>query len=139
MGGNKPDKVINDYILAFTLTADKADALAVITKNIDCTDYTEMTIYPIWTPGSIGDTLSSKVELSNDDSNWHAEPDETVAAGVGTVIAKTREFVSLTTSAETVPVISIPVSDRRARIGFSETAAGTAGVLTVHVRLSRLK
>jgi len=136
-----PDKVIDDYILTFTLTGDKADSLAVITKNIDCQDFTEMTIYPVWNPGTIGDTLSTLIEFSSDAGlSFHPEPDEAISSGVATVLTKTREFVSLTAASEKVPVISVPVADRRARISFSETAAGSAGVLeAVHIRLSRLK
>lgn len=104
----------------------------------DVTDYTETSTYIVYDPVTTGDSLQYKLEFSNDGTNWHPEPDEVVASGVGTVIIKTRDYVSLATAAVNVPVLSMPVNDKFMRILVKETVAAGHGTVIVNTIVSKL-
>ena len=108
-------------------------------KLFDVQDYTETTHYIEYIPTNSGDSIQYKLEFSTDGVLWHPEPDEVVASGVGTVIPKTRTFVSLAASIQFVPVLSMPVADNFMRILVKETVASTFGVVTWRSRATKLK
>lgn len=117
-----------------TLTAS-----LVAGSTLDVTEYTEVTLYLIYTPGTSADSIQYNVEFSNDGTNWHPEPDETVASGVATVITKSRTFTSTSGSAHNLPVVSMPVADKFLRVRTKETAAGSFGTVTVNALATRLR
>lgn len=142
-----PDKVITLYRTeTLTLTLAETGVL----KELDVEGYDKMTIYPEYTASTIGNTLITKLffnNIKNDPTDaeandgllYHPEPDESVAAGVATVVAKTREYVALTAAAEAVPPISMPINDKKVKLFIAEIIpAGGHGTVTITVRLSRL-
>lgn len=106
----------------------------------DVTDYAESTTYIRYTPSTTLNVLHYKLQFSNDGTLWYAEPDETVAAGVATVIEKTRIFVATGAVVESVPVLSMPVADKFMRILVKEvlTGGGAHGTVIVNSLVSKL-
>jgi hypothetical protein len=102
-------------------------------------DYTETTHYIDYTPGTNGNSLQYKIEFSNDGSTWYNEPNEAVSGSTATVTVKDRTYTSTSGSAQRVPVISMPVSDKFLRVLVKETAAGGFGTVTWNARRSKLK
>lgn len=130
-----------------SLLSDKTriliDALTLTTSYVagtvfDVQDFSETVHYIKYTPGTNGDTLHYKVEFSTDGTDWHPEPDETVAVGVGTVIPKSRVFVAITGSEQFVPALSMPVGDFKMRVLVKETVSVGHGTVTWESRASQL-
>ena len=146
---NLVDKIIELYKdQPLTTTLDIAGAL----KRIDVEGSDKMTIYPEYTPSTVGNVLLTQLKFGNngetnkdDDEEtgllFHPEPHEVVAAdGIATIVQKIREYASLTDVEEAIPPISMPVNDKEVQVFIGERldGGGAAGTLTVTVRLSRL-
>lgn len=129
-----PDKVKPLLANEVTLTANFVEV-----AKMDVQDMTETVFNILYTPGTDGDSIEYAVEFSTNGTEWHPEPDEAVVAGVGTVIPKTRTFLSLTANQQFVPVLSMPVADLQVRVLAKETAAAGFGTVTINARASRLK
>jgi len=127
-----PDKK-RTIINAVTLTA-----VFVASSAMDVVGFTEATFYIKYTPGTAADSIEYELEFNTDGSTWHPEPDEVVVSAKGTILPKTRTFVSTGAGEQLVPVLSMPVSDRQVRILVKETAAGVFGTVTVDSRASQL-
>jgi len=143
---DKPIELYKDETLTVTLA--KTGVLA----RIDTEGYDKMTIYPEYTPSTIGNVLITKLFFGNENSQrknddpdtgllFHPEPHEVVAAdGTATITAKVRQFAALTNAEEAAPVISMPINDKEVELFIAEalTGGGAHGTLTVTVRLARL-
>jgi len=132
MGGKIPDKKILHYDNV-TLTA--AQSAAGVTNNIDVTGFDQASIYVEYDPAVAAEVITTGVEFSTDGTTWFPETDETVTSGVATQVAKTRAFTSVGGASQSLPVISIPVADRRMRVLVSDSV-GTTGTVTINVRLT---
>lgn len=121
------------YATAKALTTSLVNAGTVI----DCSGFTELVIYIDFDPATSGDAINSQVLFSHDQTDFHAEPDEVVAVGIGTQLNKERTFVSTVGGSNKVPAISIPVADRWARI-FLKDDVGTTGTADVTYTLSNI-
>jgi hypothetical protein len=126
----------NNFVTSYTLTSSFAD-IAGGNAYIDCANWDEMTIYIEYDPAVSGEILDTRVDFSADQSLWCPESDESVTSGVATQLAKTRQFTSTTDSAAAIPVISVPVNDRWARI-MAKDNVGTTGAIRVQIIMSKL-
>ena len=133
---------MNDYPVKLRKIYDEVTLTAAFAASgdvIDVVDNSETTIYIEYTPGTSLDSIQYQLEFTYDGTNWFPEPDEVVAAGVATVIPKSRTFVSLDGTKQFVPVLSMPVADKQARLLVKETISVGHGTVTVNTRTQRLK
>ena len=148
---NLVDKIktlYKDQILTTTLA--KTGAIL----EIDVEGYDKLTIYPEYTPSTVGNKLRTQLFFNNRENKSgqagdvaeegllsHPEPHEVIAAdGTATIVQKIRHYVCLTATEEAAPPISMPVSDKKVELFIAEDldGGGVHGTLTVTYRLSRL-
>jgi hypothetical protein len=134
----KDDDGSDNYVTAFTMSTSFEDVTDDLTANIpiDCANWDEMTIYLVYTPDNSGETITSRVDFSHDQTDWHPEADEVVTSADAAQLPKTRTFTSLAGTAQYVPVISVPINDRWARIMVKNSA--NSGIVKVNVILSKV-
>lgn len=125
-----------NYVTSKTLTTTFAE-ISTGTAFIDCANWDEMTIYLFFDPQTLGHILNTRVDFSADQVSWAPEADEVVTIGIAKQLPKSRTYTSLTADEEAVPVISIPLNDRWARIMVNNTA-GTTGTVRAQVILSKV-
>lgn len=123
------------YATAKVLTTSFVDIKA--DNVVDCSDFNELSVYLDYDPAVSGEIVDIRIDFSPDKTNWYPEADETVAAGVATIIAKTRQYTSTSGDSATLPVISVPVADRFVRI-MAKDNVGTTGTLSAKTTLSKI-
>lgn len=128
-----------NYVTSFVLGSSFEDITTDASARyyIDCAGWDEMTIYLNVNAATAADEISTRVDFSPDQTTWYPEADEVVTAGVATQLTKTRNFVTLTTNDESLPVISVPLNDRWARIMIKDDA-GTTGTVRCQIVLSKV-
>ena len=129
----------DNYVTTMVLGSSFEDITTDATARyyIDCANWDEMTIYYTVDPASSGDIVTTRVDFSPDQSTWCAEADEVVTAGVAAQLPKTRAFTTTAAGSHAVPVVSIPLNDRWARIMVKDDA-GTTGTIGAIVILSKV-
>ena len=125
-----------NYVTAKTLTTAFVEVSGGA-AYIDCAGWDEMSIYYFYHADGIGDILTTRVDFSADQTSWCPEADEVVTAGAAAVLPKTRVFTTLTADEEAVPVASVPLNDRWARIMAKDDTGGT-GSLRIQIILSKV-
>lgn len=124
-----------NFVTSFTLDQTLADVTGG-SYFIDCAGWDEMTISITYDPTNSTEALTSRVDFSFDQTDWHPEADEVVASGVATALPKTRLYTSTGATAEALPVISIPLNDRWARL-MCKSSANT-GTVKVNITMSKV-
>ncbi len=146
MSGSYEQKIVSkdadgskNYVTSFVLGSSFEDITTDASARyyIDCANWDEMTIYYTVDPASSGDIVTMRVDFSPDQTVWCAEADEVVTAGAAAVLPKTRVFTTTTAGSHTIPVASIPLNDRWARIMVKDDA-GTTGTLGCMIILSKV-
>tara|TARA_R110002126_G_scaffold47086_10_gene131923 strand:+ start:348 stop:791 length:444 start_codon:yes stop_codon:yes gene_type:complete len=129
----------NNYVTSFVLGSSFEDITTDETARyyIDCANWDEMTIYFTVDPASSGDIVTTRIDFSPDQTTWCAEADEVVTAGAAAVLPKTRAFTTTAAGSHTIPVASIPLNDRWARIMVKDDV-GTTGTLGCKIILSKV-
>lgn len=129
------DNYVTTMVLGSSFEDITTDAAA--RYYIDCANWDEMTLYFTVDPASSGDVVTTRIDFSPDQVSWFAEADEAVTAGAATVLPKTRVFTTTADGSHTIPIASIPLNDRWARIMVKDDA-GTTGVIGVKIVLSKV-
>ena len=128
-----------NYVTSFVLGSSFEDITTDASARyyIDCANWDEMTIYFEIDAATSGDIFTSRVDFSPDQTTWYPEADEAVTAGAATQLAKTRVWTTTSGSAQSIPVISVPLNDRWARIMVKDDA-GSTGTIRCQVVLSKV-
>ena len=95
-----------------------------------------MTINLFYNADISGETISSRVDFSPNQTDWNSEADEVVTAGDAAQLPRTRTFTSTGAVEEPVPVISIPLNDRWARLMVKNSAS--TGVARAIITMSKV-
>lgn len=125
----------DNFVTAKTLSTSFVDVTGA-SYFIDCAGWDEMTIYAFYHADNTGEVLTTRVDLSPNQTDWCPEADETIVASLATQKPKLRGYTALTADEEAVPVISIPLNDRWARV-MAKNSANT-GILRLLIVLSKV-
>lgn len=127
-----------NFVTSVALTTTFADITGG-SYFIDTANWDEMTIYMYYDAITAGHVVTTRVDFSatQDSADFNPEADEVVTAGLAVQLPKLRAYTTLTNSEEAVPVMSVPVADRWARI-MAKASAGTTSTLRVQIILSKV-